>query len=126
MLDVLDRAGSDDDIGIAFQDGLDESRDVVCAILVVGIRIDDDVSAVLESSLDACSEGARKSLVRSVRNDDVRAVLARDLGGAIGRPVVDDQNLDGTDAGNFSWKSVDGDAEGSCLVEAGDLDYEFR
>ena len=54
------------------------------------------------------------------------ALLARDLDRAIGRAVVDDQQLDRVEAVDLAWQIADRRRQGGLLVEAGDLDDELH
>ena len=53
-------------------------------------------------------------------------VLARDLDGAVGRAVVDDQQLDRVEAVDLARQLGDRRRQGGLLVEAGDLDDQLH
>ena len=77
-----------------------------CAgVLVVGVGVDDEVGARLERRVDAGRERRRQPLVAAQPDDVVDAARARDVRGAVARPVVDDQHLDHVDARR--WLAAD-------------------
>ena len=76
--------------------------DVGAVVLVVGVGVDDHVGAELERGVEAGLEAGREALVVGQPDDVVDAVLARDLDGAVGRAVVDDQPLDRVEAGDLA------------------------
>ena len=67
-------------------------------VLVVGVGVDDEVGAELERRVDAGHERRGQALAAPEPDDVMDAVRARDLGGAVARPVVDDEHLDDVDA----------------------------
>ena len=98
MLDLRDPAVADDHVGLAGEDRRDQLDDVGAAVLVVGVGVDDDVGAELEAGVEARLEGGREPLVVGQPDDVLDALLARDLDRAVGRAVVDDQQLDRVEA----------------------------
>ena len=72
--------------------------DVGAAVLVVGVGVDDDVGAELEAGVEAGLEAGREALVVGQADDVLDPVLAGDLDRAVGRAVVDHQQLDLVDA----------------------------
>jgi hypothetical protein len=74
-------------------DRLDELGDIAAVVLVVGVGVDDDVGAELQRGVHACLEGACEPLVVGQPDDVVDAVLTGDVGGRVGRAVVDHQPL---------------------------------
>ena len=71
-------------------------------VLVVGVGVDDHVGAELERRVQARLEARGEALVVGEPDDVVDAVLARHLDRAVGRAVVDDQPLDGVEAGHLA------------------------
>ena len=96
---VMHLAVADDHVGVAGDDRRDELGDVRAVVLVVGVGVDDHVGAELERGVEAGLEAVREALVVRQPDDVVDAVGARHLDGAVGRAVVDDEPLDGVEAG---------------------------
>ena len=63
-------------------------------MLVVGISVDDHVSASFEAGLKACHIGDCETAVASMTNDMVDTVFLSDTGGLICLAVVNDEPLD--------------------------------
>ena len=93
-----DLAVADDHVGLAGEDRRDQLRHVGAAVLVVGVGVDDDVGAELEAGVEPGLESGGEALVVGQPDDVLDPVLARDLDRAVGRAVVDDQQLDLVDA----------------------------
>ena len=91
---VADLAVADDHVGLAGEDRRDQLGDVGAAVLVVGVGVDDDVGAELEAGVEPGLEAGRQALVVGQADDVLDPVLAGDLDRAVGRAVVDDQQLD--------------------------------
>ena len=82
--------------------GCDELGDVGAVVLVVGVGVDDHVGAELERRVEAGLEAVGQALVVRQPDDVVDAVRARDLDGAVGRAVVDDEPLDRVETGHLA------------------------
>ena len=95
-------------------------------VLVVGVRVDDDVGAELQARVEARLEAGGKALVVRQLDDVVDAVLARHLDRAVGRAVVDDEPLDDVEARDLAREVGERRRERLLLVEAGDLDDELH
>jgi hypothetical protein len=104
VLDLVGLAVADDHVGVAGEDRLDELPDVAAEVLVVGVRVDDDVGAELERRVEARLERRRQPAVVGEAHDVMDAVLACHLDGAVRGPVVDHEPLDLVDALNFAWE----------------------
>ena len=102
MPDLGNVSIANDDVRLAFQQRLEQRRDLAARVLVVGVGIDDEVRAPLERGVDAGGEGSREPFVAPQSNDMIDAGGARDVGRAVTRPVVDDEHLDDVDAGDGS------------------------
>ena len=127
--EVLDRhhlAVADDHVGRAGDDRLDELEDVRPVVLVVGVGVDDHVGAELERRVQARLEAVRQPLVVGQPDDVVDAVGDRDLDGAIGRAVVDDEPLDGVETGDLTGQVGQRPRERLLLVETWDLDDQLH
>ena len=123
---MLDLAVAHDHVGLAAQDRLDELRDVGPLVLVVGVGVDDHVGAELQPGVEPGLEGRGQSLVVGQPDDVVDAVLAGDLDRAIGRPVVDDQPLDGVESGDRAREPAQRERQLILLVEARNLDDQLH
>ena len=112
--EVLDRPDlpiADDHVGPPRKDRLDEPLDVRGGVLVVGIRVDDDVRADLHGGVEAGVEPGGEALVAREPDDVVDAVGPGDLDRAIGGAVVDDEPLDRLEAGDLARQLSEGDRE---------------
>ena len=125
VLDLGNVSIADDDVRFAFQQRLEQRRDLAARILVVGVGIDDEVGAALERCVDAGGEGSGEPFVAPQPNDVIDAGGARDIRSTIPRPVVDDEDFDDVDAGDGSREFRQGGRQRLCLVEARDLDDEL-
>ena len=123
---LADLAVADDDVGLAGEDRRDQLGDVGAAVLVVGVGVDDDVGAELEAGVEAGLEAGRQPLVVGQPDDVLDAVLAGDLDRAVGRAVVDDQQLDLVDPLDPAGDVGDRRRQRRLLVEAGDLDDQLH
>ena len=94
---MRERAGaavSDDEVRLARENRRDERRDVGGVVLKVGVEVDDDVGAHGERLLEPGGERGGEAAVRGQPHDAVGSVPAGHIRGAVGRAVVDDENLD--------------------------------
>ncbi|OPZ07625.1 MAG: hypothetical protein BWZ08_01743 [candidate division BRC1 bacterium ADurb.BinA292] len=126
LLMLPDTAVADHHLGLVGQDRPDQPLDAVAAILVVGVGVDDDVGAVRERGFQPGAERRRQPLI-AAEIDDVRdAVRAGHLDGAVLRPVVDDQHLNGIDAVDPARQIAQRRRQRRLLIVTGDLDDEFH
>jgi hypothetical protein len=123
--DVHDRPGADDVVRRPVEDRRHELRDVGRTVLVVRVRVHDDVGAEAQAGVHAGHEDLRQSAVALHANDVVDTVGARDLHGPVGAAVVDDQPLDHVHALEPTRKLRQSDGERLLFVEARDLDDEL-
>src|SRR3954452_20950394 len=126
MLDRHHLAVADHHVRPPLEDRMDELGDVMAVVLVVGVRVDDDVGAELERRVEPGLEARGQPLVVRQAHHVVDALLARDLDRAVGRAVVDDQPFDLVEALDASRELAQGGGEGLLLVQAGDLDDELH
>ena len=75
-----------------------------------------------EGEVGAVAEGAGQSEWPAVPDEVRDAELAGDVCGTVARAVVDDEGLDGVDAGDVRRDRREDQGEGRLFVEAGDLD----
>ena len=95
---VDDRPRADHQVRLAGEDRRGELRDVVGAVLVVGVGIDDDVGAGAQRRLDAGGERPREALVAPQADDVIDAGGLGDGDRLVGAAVVDDHPLDPREA----------------------------
>src|SRR5438876_11993641 len=100
VLDLADGADADDEIRLLIQDRADQLFDVGRVVLIVRIRIDDDVGAFGEGTVYARLKCRGQTAVYRMSNDVIRTGRLRDLRGPIGAAVIDDQILDLRHAGD--------------------------
>ncbi len=126
VLRLVDGPGADDDIALPFQDRADQGLDVLPVILVVRVRVHDDVRAVAQAGVQAGHEAGGQAPVLAEVHDIVDAPAAGHLLGVVQGAVVDDQVLDGVDPVDVLRQVVQGNLEGLRLVQAGDLDDQLH
>ena len=111
VLDLGHLAVADHHVGPAGEDRRHQLRDVLAAVLVVGVGVDDHVGAQLQRRIEAGLEGGREPLVVGQPDDVLDPVLARHLDRAVGGAVVDHQPLDLVEAiearagGRREWRA---------------------
>ena len=119
-------AVADHHVGPVLENRRDQLRDVVGAVLVVGVGVDDHVGAELQRGVEAGLERDGEALVLREAHDVVDAVGAGDLDGAVGRSVVDDQPLDLVEPVDLARELGERHRQRRLLVEAGDLDDQLH
>ena len=121
VLDQVHLPVGDHDLGLTGDDRLDEIGDALLRVLVVTVGVDHDVGAQFECALHAVVEGAAQSPVACMAHEVGDAHRPRDLDGAVGRTVVDDQHDDLVDARDRCGDRLENQREGLLLVEARNL-----
>jgi hypothetical protein len=124
VLDQVDLAIGDDDVGATGEDRLHQVADALLRVLVVAVGVHDDVGAQLQRPLHAVVEGAAQTPVPRVPHEVRDAVLLRDLDRAIRRAVVDDHDDDLVDPVDLLRDRREDRGQGLLLVQTGDLDHE--
>jgi len=114
------------DVGLAVHDGPDQPGDVLPAVLVIGVGVDDDVGAQAERRLQAGGERCCQPLVLLQPDDVVGPRFPRHLGGAVGRAVVHHQHLYPVHPRQGTGQVAQGLGEGGFFVVGGNLDDEFH
>ncbi len=126
VCDPIGLAVTDDDVRPTGQDGRDDTRDVLAAVLVVGIGVDDHVGAQAERGVDAGGERRGEPAVVGKAHDVVHSELHRPFARSVGAPVVDDEDLDLVDPVHHARQIRHGLREVIALVIAGNLDDELH
>jgi hypothetical protein len=108
MRDAIGLSVSDHQLGAARQDRLEQALDVGRPVLVVGVGVDDDVSAELHAGVDARHEGPGQTAILRKAHHVMHAELDGALRRSVGAAVVDDQHLDLVDARDASRQRSDG------------------
>ena len=117
---------ADDDVRLTVEDRPHEDTYVSAEVLIVAIGVYDDVGAELEAGVEPRFEGVPQAAVSRKLDDVVDAVLAGQLGGAVGRAVVDDEDLDRVDTTDLPRDVSQCVWKGPLFVEAGDLDDQLH
>ena len=126
MLGLVDGALPDHNICLAFQDWTNQFLDIVSAVLVVRVGIDDDIGTVSQAGIQSCHEAFCKAFVASEVYDIMDAPSFGNLDGVVFASVVDDEIFDGINAVDMFGEGIESDFQGFCFVIAGDLDDEFH
>ena len=117
---------ADDDIRGAFENRRDEFRNICADILVVTVRVDDDIRSKLEAGIDTVTETASQSDVALVADDVVDADLTGYFNRAVGAAVIDDEDFHLVDPGNLPWDVRNCFGKRVLLVITGDLDDQLQ
>ena len=126
MLDLVGLAVADHHVGVAGEDRRHELGNVAAVVLVVGVRVDDDVGAEFQRGIEAGLERRCESPVVRQTHYVVDAVLARDLDGTVGRAVVDHEPFHPLEALDLAREVGQRGGKGYLLVETGDLDDQLH
>jgi len=117
MLYLTDRPASDHQIGFAAHDGSNQLPDVVGAVLIVRIGIDDDIGPGLEARFNTGAKRVCQPLVPGQTYNMVNAVPYRDFYSAIGASVIDDQPLERINSGKRTGEFAERDTERCFFIE---------
>ena len=126
MLDVFWIAIADDEFGPALQDRPDELLDILAAILIVAVGIDDDICAFPERIIHARREGVPEAPVGRKPDQVVDTVIEGHLCGSVSTPIIDDQDLDRIDPIDLAGQVAERGGEGGLFIEARNLDDQFQ
>ena len=116
MLSIIDRAFTDHNICLFLQDRTHQFFDVISAVLVIGISIDNDIRTVSQAGIQPCHEPLCQSAVRPEIDYIVHAPVFRNLDGIVTASVVDDQILDLIDPVDMFWQMIQCNFQRLCLV----------
>jgi hypothetical protein len=98
VVDLVGLAVADHHVGVAGEDRAHQLGDVAAEVLVVGVRVDDDVGAQLQRRVEPRLERGGQAPVVGEPHHVLDAVLARHLDRPVAGTVVDHQPLDLIDA----------------------------
>lgn len=124
--DLIALAVADDDIGSFVEDRLDELRDILAVVLVVPIRVDDDIGSEHQAAVEASSERVSQAPVSSEADNMVDTTFLGDFDSSIGAAIIDDQDLDLIDARYLPRYITDRCGERVLFVEARDLNDDLH
>ena len=126
MLDGVNVATANYQVGFSLQDRAYESRDVFSKVLIVGVSIYDDVGAQFQASIETRFEGRAKTLVVNKLDNMVDSQFPSPLDGLIRGSIVDDEHLDLVDSRNLPWQPLKRGRQSGFLIETGNLDDKFH
>ena len=115
---MVGHARAEDDVRAALRERLREARKLGGQVLAVAVHEDDGVVAQLEGAAKPGRHRGALALVDLVHDDLRRAGLARLVGSAVGRAVVDDDRVEpglarpAHDAADVTLLAVAGDQGG--------------
>ena len=113
-------------MGTLFENRLNECDNIGTAVLVISIGIDNNIGTEFEAGVKTRFEGMAQTAIFWESDNMIHAMFARDLRRAIRRTIVNDQNLDFVNTGNFARNILNRIWQGLFFVEAGDLDNQFH
>ncbi len=122
---LVRRAVADHHVDVTRHDGCHQPFHLASGVLVIRVGVDDDVGPELERCVQPRRERAREPEVHGEAEQIRGAGFAGDVGGAVGRAVVDDQGLDHVDAGQRARQCGQRLGEEPFLVVARDLDDQL-
>lgn len=117
---------ADHHVGAVVEDGLNQSRDVATAILIVGVGVDDDIRTGLQGRIEAGGKGRREPSVAAMTDDVIDARFASHHQRGVGAAVVDDQRFKLVDPGDVRWEIGQRLGQRRLFVVARDLDDQFQ
>ena len=97
---------ADDHIRLAIQNRTHQLFDVLAAVLVVCIGVDDNVRTQPQASVQTSHKATCQTLVPPERHDMVKSQFSRPLYRLVPAAVVDDQILNGIDAVNVTGQVI--------------------
>lgn len=98
MFCLIDRPGTDYIVSPAIQNRLYQFLYVICAVLIVRIRVHDDICTLTQALVQSCHKAFGKSLVLREVHDVVHTPFSCHLNCIVPASVIDDQIFDLVDA----------------------------
>lgn len=126
MRDLVGFPVADHHLRFAFENGLDQLWNIRAAILIVRVRIDNDVGAKPQTCINPRPESRGEPPVSREAHNVVDAAFSRHLNSSIRTAVVDDEIFDDINAFNFLGKVFQRDGQCLLFVQARDLDDKFH
>jgi hypothetical protein len=126
MRDLRDRSCADHDLSFAFQNRLAELFDIVRAILIVGISVNNDVRAGTDRRVQSCDERSSETPIPDLTDDMMHSVRLGDLNSPVNAAIVHDENLDYVDARYVPREGIKGDGQRRFFIKARNLNNEFH
>jgi hypothetical protein len=120
-----DVAIADDDVGIAVQERRQQPRNLVRRVLIVGIRIDDEVGTGFQRRVDPRHECRGETLVASQPHDVIGAAPPCHLRRPVARSIVHHEDFDDVDSSDDAREIGERRGQRRRLVETRDLDDEL-
>jgi hypothetical protein len=109
MFRGVNGAFANDDIGRTVKDGADQFFNIIAAVLVIGIGVDDDVSAIPQTGVKACHKALGEAFVAAEVYDVMDAPASGDLYGIIFAAVIDDEIFNSINTVNVFWEGIKSD-----------------
>ena len=106
MLCLIDRTFSDNDICFSVQNRAYNLFNILTAILIISIRIYDDICSVSEARIQSCHKSFCKTFVLFEIDNVVHAPVLCDFYGIVLTSVIDDQIFDLVNAIDVLWQIV--------------------
>jgi hypothetical protein len=86
------------DIGPPLQERLEQAWNITWVVLSITVELDDEVGPALQGGAHSIVERRGKTTSASVPDDEIAPRVDGDRGGRVARPVVNDDDVDLTDA----------------------------
>ena len=126
---MLDRIGppiTDHDLGFALHDRLHQFRNIPPRILVVPIRVHNNISTSLQTGIEPCPEGIPKPPVPRKLDNVIGPRLPCDLDSSVRRPIVDHEDLHLVDPLKFARNIRYRIRKCAFFVQTRDLDNQLQ
>ena len=106
MFRFIDRSLADDHVRLPIENRLYELLNIIATVLVVRIRIDDDVRAVTKAPVQTSHKAFCKTFVLFEIHDMVHTPFFRHRHGIVLTAVVDDQIFDLVNPLYLFWQGI--------------------
>ena len=121
MLGLVNGALTNDDVRFAFQDWTNQFFNIVAAVLVVRVGIDDDIGTVPQAGIQSCHEAFGEAFVASEVHNIMDTPVFGHLDSVVLTAIVDDEIFDCINAVDMFGEGIESDFQGFCFVVAGNL-----
>ncbi len=126
MLHTAHTAIPDHKLCAAGNDRSNQPLDILSAVLIVGVGVDDDVGAQVQGVLQAGYEGAGQTLILPQAEDVVHTVGLCNLSSTVCAPIVDHQQLNALHPRQRLGKILECSGQGALFVVAWNLDDKLH